>query len=81
MEQAQWFANEVHAHASQLKAYLRGAFPSVRDVDDVVQESYLRIWKARAIHPIESAKTFLFTIARRVALKQAMKTGQRLSSL
>lgn len=73
VEQAQWFANEVHAHDSQLRAYLRGAFPSVRDVDDVVQESYLRIWKARAVHPIESARAFLFTIARRIALKQAVK--------
>lgn len=45
----------------------------MRDVDDVVQESYLRIWKARAAHPIESAKAFLFTVARHLALKQATK--------
>jgi RNA polymerase sigma-70 factor (ECF subfamily) len=47
---------------------LRGAFPAVRDVDDVVQESYLRVWRARARQPIESAKAFLFTVARRLAL-------------
>ena len=38
------------------------------DVDDVVQESYLRVWKARTTRPIESAKAFLFTVARRLAL-------------
>lgn len=63
-----WFSEEVHAHDGQLKAYLRGSFPSVRDVDDVVQESYLRMWKARAAHPIQSARAFLFRVARNVAL-------------
>jgi DNA-directed RNA polymerase specialized sigma24 family protein len=66
--QTRWFTEEVHPHDASLKAYLRGSFPSVRDVDDVVQESYLRIWKARAIHPISSARAFLFRIARHLAL-------------
>lgn len=65
---ARWFVDEVHTHDTSLKAYLRGAFPSVRDVDDVVQESYLRIWKAKARRPIVSARSFLFRIARNVAL-------------
>jgi RNA polymerase sigma-70 factor (ECF subfamily) len=63
-----WFAEDVLPHDSHLKAYVRGAFPSVRDVDDVVQESYLRLWRTRAGEPIRSAKAFLFTVARRVAL-------------
>lgn len=65
---SKWFAEEVHAHDSSLKAYLRGSFPSVRDVDDVVQESYLRIWKARTRQPIQCARGFLFRVARNVAL-------------
>lgn len=40
----------------------------MRDVDDVVQESYVRLWKARASQPIRSARAFLFQVARRVAL-------------
>jgi RNA polymerase sigma-70 factor (ECF subfamily) len=67
-DQARWFAEEVHPHDAQLKAYLRGAFPAVRDVDDVVQESYLRIWQARAAQPIQFAQAFLFKIARHLAL-------------
>lgn len=65
---AQWFAREVHPHDAQLKSYLRGSFPTMHDVDDVVQESYLRLWKVRHVQPIRSAKAFLFTIARHVAL-------------
>ena len=67
-EHLRWFSEEVHAHDSAIKAYLRSAFPSVGDVDDVVQESYLRIWKIRAAEPIRSAKALLFTVARRLAL-------------
>jgi RNA polymerase sigma-70 factor (ECF subfamily) len=58
----------VHAHEASLRSYLRGAFPAVRDVDDVVQESFLRVWKACATQPIRSARAFLFTVARRLAL-------------
>ena len=67
-----WFNEQVHVHDGQLKSYLKGTFPSVRDVEDVVQESYLRIWRAKArstaAEPIESAKRFLFSVARHLAL-------------
>lgn len=65
---ARWFSEEVHAHDRSLKVYLRGAFPSVRDVDDVVQESYLRVWRTRLARPIRSTKSFLFQVARHLAL-------------
>lgn len=68
MDRTDWFANEVQTHDASLRNYLRGTFPSVGDVDDVVQESYLRIWKARAVHPIRSVKSFLFQVARHVAI-------------
>jgi RNA polymerase sigma-70 factor (ECF subfamily) len=35
----------------------------------VVQESYLRVWKARTVERIECARGFLFRVARNVALK------------
>lgn len=67
-EQTRWFAEEVHAHDTSLKSYLRGSFPSVRDVEDIVQESYIRIWAYRAVESIHSAKAFLFKVAQRIAL-------------
>ncbi|MGH7944042.1 MAG: RNA polymerase sigma factor [Opitutaceae bacterium] len=67
-DQTRWFADEVHPHDSQLRAYLHGAFPSVRDVDDLVQESYLHLWRRQLTVPIRSAKSFLFKIARHLAI-------------
>jgi RNA polymerase sigma factor (sigma-70 family) len=65
---ASWFAKEVHAHDQRLKAYLRGVFPGVHDVDDLVQESYVRVWLRHTRQPIESARAFLFKVARHLAL-------------
>lgn len=63
-----WFHEEVFGYDAQLKSHLRRIFPTVRDIEDVVQESYARIWKARAAQPIRSARAFLFKIARRLAI-------------
>lgn len=67
-DQSEWFRQEVHAHDDHLKAYLRTSFPNVRDVDDIVQESYLRIWRRQSVQPVRTAKAFLFTIARRLSI-------------
>ncbi|HEY9250672.1 MAG TPA: RNA polymerase sigma factor [Rariglobus sp.] len=67
-EKNRWFTEEVCPHEASLRSYLAGRFPAVRDVDDVVQESFVRIWKARAERPILSARAFLFTAAKHVAL-------------
>ena len=75
-EQHRWFAHEVQPHGPQLKSYLRGAFPSVRDVDDVVQESYLHVWRRQLAMPIQSAKSFLFKVARHLAI-DAMRRRSR----
>lgn len=67
-DQARWFAEEVQPHEPLLRAYLQKQFPALSDVDDVVQESHLRLLKAREKGRIESAKAYLFAIARNVAL-------------
>jgi RNA polymerase sigma factor (sigma-70 family) len=67
-DRSRWFNDEVHPHSAQLKSYIQKVFPSVHDVDDVIQESYLRIWKASAVKEIRFAKAFLFTVARRLAI-------------
>ncbi len=70
-----WFAKEVQPHGASLRSYVRRAFPTVNDVDDVVQESFLRIWKARLAQPIHSSKAFLFKVARHLAL-DLVRRGQ-----
>jgi RNA polymerase sigma-70 factor (ECF subfamily) len=63
-----WFSAEVQPHEPQLRRWLGTQFPTVADRDDLVQESFLRIFRARAAGPIANARAFLFATARNLAL-------------
>jgi RNA polymerase sigma-70 factor (ECF subfamily) len=68
-DQTRWFTEEVHPHEPALRAYLRKKFPSMSDVDDVVQDSYVQLWKGWRSGHITSVKGYLFATARNTALK------------
>lgn len=53
-----------------LRAWLRGQFPAETDVDDIVQEAFVRVLKARATGEVRSPKALLFVTARNLALMQ-----------
>jgi len=57
-----WFRAEVQPHERMLRGYLRDKFPAM-DTDDLVQESYLRLLKARARGQILSTKAYIFAVA------------------
>jgi RNA polymerase sigma-70 factor (ECF subfamily) len=67
-KQARWFVEEVQPHESSLRAYLRAVFPSLPDLDDLVQETYLRLIRAQESGRVNYAKAFLFTTARNTAI-------------
>ncbi|WP_415909951.1 RNA polymerase sigma factor [Oleiharenicola sp. Vm1] len=67
-EVTRWFATEVQPHRPALRAWLLARFPTLPDVDDIVQESLARLVAAREVSPIRSARALLFTTARHLAL-------------
>jgi RNA polymerase sigma-70 factor (ECF subfamily) len=67
-DQAQWFGEEVKPHEPALRAYLQARFPSLSDHDDLVQETYVRLLKAKAAGNVRYARALLFTTARNAAL-------------
>ncbi len=67
-ELARWFSEEIHPHEPSLRAWLLARFPSRNDVDDLVQETYLRLCKARETGTIMHGKAYLFAAARNLAL-------------
>lgn len=68
-DRSQWFAEQVQPHEAALRSYLRGRVPFTADVDDVVQDSFLKILQAKPAGEILSVKAYLFTVARNTALK------------
>ncbi|MBI5380315.1 MAG: sigma-70 family RNA polymerase sigma factor [Opitutae bacterium] len=67
-DDARWFAEEVQPHESSLRSYLRRHFPSLPDVDDLVQETYARLIRTRQTGRVSYIKAFLFTTARNAGL-------------
>lgn len=67
-EQFRWFVDNVQPHEAMLRAWLRERFSSERDIDDLVQEAFIRVLRAHEAGTIESPKAFLFVTAKNLAL-------------
>ena len=68
-EELQWFAEHVQPHEPAVRAYLASRFPSLREQDDVVQESYSRVLRALSKGGvIRHARAFFFSTAHNVAV-------------
>jgi RNA polymerase sigma factor (sigma-70 family) len=63
-EQVRWFAEEVLPHERDLRAYLTRNVQGAVEVDDVVQESFLRVLRAQETGRIANARAYLFRTAR-----------------
>lgn len=67
-DSARWFAECVQPHEPMLRAWLTRRFQRQVDVDDLVQESYVRVLRAHAAGDVKAPKAFLFATARNLAL-------------
>ncbi len=63
-----WFTTEVEPHRPSVRAWLLARFPTLPDVDNVVQEALARVVRARLVGTIRSPRALLFTTARNLAL-------------
>jgi RNA polymerase sigma factor (sigma-70 family) len=69
-EYDRWFHDEVHVHREALRSWLRGKFPAVVDLDNLVQETMTRVWRAGATTSVSSPRALLFTTAYHLAVDQ-----------
>jgi RNA polymerase sigma factor (sigma-70 family) len=67
-EQARWFREEVQPYEAKLRSYLRHRFPTIGDVDDIVQETYARLIRERQAGKVFEPRSYLFPVARNVAI-------------
>jgi len=65
-------------HESFLKRFLRRFLTRQEDVEEVVQESFLKAYASELRKPIEQPKSFLFQIARNEALSRLRKQSLRI---
>jgi DNA-directed RNA polymerase specialized sigma24 family protein len=69
-EADQWFKTEVLPHAESLRLWLLDRYPTLPDVDNLVQDCLVRVLHSRDRCPIRAPKSFLFAIARNLAVDQ-----------
>ncbi|MCB1123501.1 MAG: RNA polymerase sigma factor [Verrucomicrobiae bacterium] len=68
-----WFTENLLPHEPMLRGWLRTRFATETDVDDIVQEAFVRVLNARKTTEIASPKAFLFATARNLALGDLRK--------
>lgn len=69
-EISRWFAAEVQPHEPALRAWLHSQFPELRDADDIVQDAFARVLRAREQGEVRTPRALLFTAARHLAIDQ-----------
>lgn len=76
---------EVQPHEPKLRAWLHARFPKLADVDDLVQETYLRLFRAKRAAVLDHPKAYLFATARNAALdsfrRQQIVAFERLTDI
>ncbi len=63
-----------------LKRFLTRFFSRPQDIDDVVQDTYLKVFRAEKDREIRSPKSFIFRVARNAALNELKKKSNLLTS-
>ena len=71
-ERIRWFAREVLPHEPDIRRWLARRIRGLPtfDLDEIVQEAFLRAWKKPAIleQSDESARAWLFTVVRNIVI-------------
>ena len=72
--QVRWFTDEVQPHESGLRHWLRFRFPWHHDIDDLVQESYAKILRAKREGRVNGdTRSYLFQTAKNAAFDQSRR--------
>src|ERR1700719_188905 len=71
-ERHEWFLNQIFRHREALHRYLWRFTSGAEDIEDLVQETYVRVYALPDYHAVESSKALLFRIAHNLAVERAL---------
>lgn len=69
----EWLLSEIAPHAMELRLWLRKRFPTVVDVDEIIQDGFVRMVDRQRKSPIAHPKPFLFAVCRNLAIDHLRK--------
>jgi len=63
-----WFLKEVYPYEALLRSWLKLKYPSLHNIDEIVQESYVRVLKINRRFKLIFPKAYLFATARNICI-------------
>jgi RNA polymerase sigma factor (sigma-70 family) len=72
-ERHEWFLNQIFRHRAALYRYLRRFTSGAEDIEDLVQETYVRVYALSYTQAVESPRALLFRIAHNMAVERARR--------
>ena len=69
----EWFLNQIFRHRAALYRYLRRFTCGAEDIEDLVQETYVRVYALPDFQSIDSPRALLFRIAHNMAVERARR--------
>jgi RNA polymerase sigma factor (sigma-70 family) len=70
-ERHEWFLNQIFRHRTALHRYLRKFTYGAEDIEDLIQETYVRLYALADYRAVDSPKALLFRIAHNLAVERA----------
>jgi len=72
-ERHEWFLNQIFRHRAALYRYLRKFTSGAEDIEDLVQETYVRVYALSYTQAVDSPRALLFRIAHNMAVERARR--------
>ncbi len=72
-----WYRQHVEPHADMIRHWITVRYGEYCEVDDVMQESLMKLFERFEIQPINSPKAFFFSIARNTAVSHIRRSKVR----
>ncbi len=72
-ERHEWFLNQIFRHRAALYRYLRKFTSGAEDIEDLVQETYVRVYALADFQTVDSPRALLFRIAHNMAVERARR--------
>ncbi|MGA2342419.1 MAG: RNA polymerase sigma factor [Steroidobacteraceae bacterium] len=76
-ERHEWFLKQVFRHGAALHRYLRRFTSGAEDIEDLVQETYVRIYAIKDRDAVASPRALLFRVAHNLAVERARRQVAR----
>jgi RNA polymerase sigma-70 factor (ECF subfamily) len=70
-ERHEWFLNQIFRHRAALHRYLARFADRAEDIEDLVQETYVRLYALADFRAVDSPKALMFRIAHNLAVERA----------